>query len=231
MPPLSRPRRLLARISASSFMRGISKITATPASSSVRKKPLDPDQEQQIIATIKDVNAARLCRQAHFLAGVSEIIKPELSQRICSFWKSQFSPRRICAALVAEEIPHTPPTTPVRRHAGRAAQFHREPRRAALRRLEAEEIGWFIAPARRGRPGFDLDSRPSRSKPSATGSPRQAGLRHGHPFNELNRVMDLGFKRLPWGDTGYLPANLEPSLIQTNRHLVDRTADRPGWSE
>jgi len=30
----------------------------------------------------------------------------------------------------------------------------------------------------------------------------------GIPFNELNRVLDLGFKALPWGDDGYLPANL-----------------------
>src|SRR6266849_5261918 len=28
----------------------------------------------------------------------------------------------------------------------------------------------------------------------------------GVPFNESNAVYDLGFKALPWGDTGYLPA-------------------------
>jgi hypothetical protein len=27
----------------------------------------------------------------------------------------------------------------------------------------------------------------------------------GIPFNELNRVLDLGFKPLPWGNTGHLP--------------------------
>ena len=31
----------------------------------------------------------------------------------------------------------------------------------------------------------------------------------GVPFNEINAVYDLGFKALPWGDTGYLPANLQ----------------------
>src|SRR5258706_312927 len=31
----------------------------------------------------------------------------------------------------------------------------------------------------------------------------------GIPFNELNRVFDLGFKALPWGDDGYLPAQLQ----------------------
>src|SRR6266568_5149733 len=31
----------------------------------------------------------------------------------------------------------------------------------------------------------------------------------GVPFNEINAVYDLGFKALPWGDTGFLPANLQ----------------------
>ena len=29
----------------------------------------------------------------------------------------------------------------------------------------------------------------------------------GIPFNDLNRVLDLGFRPLPWGNTGYLPSN------------------------
>ena len=32
----------------------------------------------------------------------------------------------------------------------------------------------------------------------------------GIPFNELNRVFDLGFKPLPWGDIAYLPTKLQP---------------------
>jgi hypothetical protein len=32
----------------------------------------------------------------------------------------------------------------------------------------------------------------------------------GVPLNELNRVLDLGFKPFPWGDTGYLPGNYQP---------------------
>lgn len=30
----------------------------------------------------------------------------------------------------------------------------------------------------------------------------------GAPFNEVNQRLDLGFKRLPWGDTWYMPVNL-----------------------
>jgi hypothetical protein len=38
----------------------------------------------------------------------------------------------------------------------------------------------------------------------------RAGFEMGVPFNELNRVLDLGFKPLPWGDTGYIPAKYRP---------------------
>ena len=31
----------------------------------------------------------------------------------------------------------------------------------------------------------------------------------GVPFNELNRVLDLGFKRLPWGDKGFVPSTMQ----------------------
>ena len=29
------------------------------------------------------------------------------------------------------------------------------------------------------------------------------------PFNELNRVLDLGFKPLPWGGAGFVPSSLQ----------------------
>jgi hypothetical protein len=37
----------------------------------------------------------------------------------------------------------------------------------------------------------------------------KTGFELGVPFNELNRVLDLGFKPLPWGDEGYVAANLQ----------------------
>ena len=38
----------------------------------------------------------------------------------------------------------------------------------------------------------------------------KTGFDMGIPFNELNRVFDLGFKSLPWGNTGYLKSTLNP---------------------
>src|SRR5205823_14860964 len=77
------------------------------------------------------------------------------------------------------------------------------------RRLEAEEeatvktldpntVGWF-----------DTDTIPIMQEARRTRlASAKTGFDMGIPFNELNRVFDLGFKSLPWGDTGYLPTKL-----------------------
>jgi hypothetical protein len=56
---------------------------------------------------------------------------------------------------------------------------------------------------------FDLDSLPIMQKAQRD---RLATARSvfdmGVPFNELNRVLDLGFRKLPWGDRGYVASNL-----------------------
>jgi hypothetical protein len=36
------------------------------------------------------------------------------------------------------------------------------------------------------------------------------GFDLGIPFNELNRLFDLGFAPLPWGDIGYVPKTMLP---------------------
>ena len=35
-----------------------------------------------------------------------------------------------------------------------------------------------------------------------------AGFQMGVPLNELNRVFDLGFKPMPWGDQGFIPKSM-----------------------
>ena len=37
----------------------------------------------------------------------------------------------------------------------------------------------------------------------------KTGFDMGIPFNELNRVLDLGFKSLPWGNDGYVPTTMQ----------------------
>jgi hypothetical protein len=63
-----------------------------------------------------------------------------------------------------------------------------------VKALDPSASGWF-----------DLDSLPimQEARRSRLATAR-AGFEMGVPFNELNRVLDLGFKPLPWGNRGYL---------------------------
>src|SRR5207244_4172143 len=68
-----------------------------------------------------------------------------------------------------------------------------------VKSLDARAVGWF-----------DLDSLPilqqaRRNRLAAA----KTGFDMGVPFNELNRVLDLGFKQLPWGDAGYVSSKLQ----------------------
>jgi hypothetical protein len=71
--------------------------------------------------------------------------------------------------------------------------------RATVRALDPKAVGWF-----------DLDSLPimqqARRDRLATA---KIGFDMGIPFNELNRVLDLGFPPLPHGNTCYLPSTLQ----------------------
>src|SRR5262249_42313587 len=77
-------------------------------------------------------------------------------------------------------------------------------------RLEAEEQATVKALDPRAVGWFDLDSLPvmqeARRKRLLTA---KTGFDIGVPFNELNRVFDLGFRRLPWGDAGYVASQLQ----------------------
>ena len=57
---------------------------------------------------------------------------------------------------------------------------------------------------------FDIDSLPiMQTALQARLTAARTGFQMGIPFNELNRVLDLGFKPLPWGDTGYVAGNMQ----------------------
>jgi len=57
---------------------------------------------------------------------------------------------------------------------------------------------------------FDIDSLPimqEARRDRLTAATAAFGL--GVPLNDINQVYDLGFKKYPWGDEGYLPFNLQ----------------------
>jgi hypothetical protein len=59
----------------------------------------------------------------------------------------------------------------------------------------------------------------------------KTGFDMGIPFNELNRVLDLGFKPLPWGDTGYLSSKYHPLTTTSSDGSpgVNRAAPTAGY--
>jgi phage portal protein BeeE len=176
-------------------------------------KPLSPEQQEQLRAYLRERKGrAGMADKPLVLSGVSEIIKPELSSSDLQFLENRkFSRAEICAAFgVPEEIVTTIDSAKYDVMQGARQNFIENRVAPLCGRLEAEEdilvksldagaVGWF-----------DLDSLPilqqARRNRLITA---KTGFDMGVPFNELNRVLDLGFKAMPWGDTGYLPSNLQ----------------------
>jgi len=49
----------------------------------------------------------------------------------------------------------------------------------------------------------------------------------GVPFNEINRVLALGFQDQPWGDDGYIPIGMVPAGTDPDAPADDSTTDEP----
>jgi HK97 family phage portal protein len=198
---------------ASAFMRGVIENNGDTGLIVRTKEPLDPDQQEQLFAKLRD--RKRRAGQADkplLLSGVTEIIKPELSSADLQFLENRkFSRAEICAAFgVPEEIVATSDHNKYDVMQGARQNFIENRVAPLCSRLEAEEemVVKSLDPAAVG--WFDLESLPimqqARRNRLATA---KTGFEMGVPFNELNRVLDLGFKPTPWGNDGYIPANLQ----------------------
>ena len=197
---------------ASAFMRGIIENNGDAGLIVRNDKRMDPDQEEQLIAELrKRKRRAGLADRPLLLTGVSEIIKPALSSSDLQFLENRkFSRAEICAAFgVPEEILTATDHAKYDVMQGARQNFIENRVAPLCCRLEAAEdvvvksldpnaVGWF-----------DLDSLPimqqaRRNRLMAA----RTGFEMGIPFNELNRVLDLGFKHLPWGDEGWVAAGM-----------------------
>jgi phage portal protein BeeE len=202
-----------ADFAASSFMRGIIENNGDTGLIVRTEKPVDPEQEEQIRARLRDhKRCAGFADKPVFLSGVSEIIKPALSSSDLQFLENRkFSRSEICAAFgVPEEILTATDNAKYDVMQGARLNFIENRVAPLCRRLEAEEdrVVHALQPGAVG--WFDLDSLPiSQQAQRNRLATAKLGFDMGIPFNQLNRVMDLGFKQLPWGDNGYLPANLQ----------------------
>jgi HK97 family phage portal protein len=198
---------------AGAFMRGVIENNADTGVMVRSEKWLSDEQQDQIITALRQrKRRAGISDRPVFLCGVNEIVKPELSSSDLQFLENRkFSRAEICAAFgVPEEIVATTDNSKYDVMAGARLNFIENRVAPLCARLEAaEEVAVkALDPAASG--WFDLDSLPimQQARQGRLVAAR-AGFEMGVPFNELNRVLDLGFKPLPWGDTGYVAGNFQ----------------------
>ncbi|HEX2971572.1 MAG TPA: phage portal protein [Tepidisphaeraceae bacterium] len=218
---------------AASFMRGLMENNADLGAIVRVQGQLDPTQREQLLAALKNRKRRAGTADAPLLLwSGAEVIKPTLSSADLQFLENRkFSRAEICAAFgVPEEIVTITDNSKYDVMNGSRLNFIENRVAPLCARLEAEEertvklidpdaIGWF-----------DLDSLPimqqaRRNRLAAA----KTGFDMGIPFNELNQVFDLGFKPLPWGNQGHLPANLQTigELPPTSRSALHAPPSTP----
>jgi HK97 family phage portal protein len=197
---------------ASAFMRGTIENNADTGLIVRSDQLLGDEQREQVIAALRNrKRKAGTADRPIFLWGVNEIIKPQLSSSDLQFLENRkFSRSEICAVFgVPEELITATEHAKYDVMQGARLNFVENRIIPLCSRLESEEdrtvkaidptaIGWF-----------DADSLPimQEARRSRLASAK-TGFDMGIPFNELNRIFDLGFKSLPWGNTGFLPSKL-----------------------
>src|SRR5204862_1869461 len=198
---------------AGMFMKGLIENNADLGVIVKTQGQLDPAQREQLRAALRQRKRRAGTADAPLLLwSGAEVIKPQLSSADMQFLDNRkFSRAEICAAFgVPEEIITTTEKAKFDVMAGARLNFIENRVAPLCARLEAEEDATVKSIDRDAVGWFDLDSLPimqeaRRSRLAAV----KTGFDMGIPFNELNRVFDLGFKALPWGDDGYLRSNLQ----------------------
>ena len=198
---------------ASAFMRGVIENNADNGLVVRSQNPLGDEQQEQIVAALKErKRKAGTADRPVFLNGVTEIVQPRLSSSDLQFLDNRkFSRAEICAAFgVPEEVVTTTEHAKYDVMAGARLNFIENRVAPLCSRLEAEEEVTVRSIDPQASGWFDLDSLPilqeaRRQRLTAA----RTGFEMGVPFNELNRVLDLGFKPLAWGDRGYVGSKLQ----------------------
>ena len=198
---------------ASAFMQGLIENNADAGVIVRTMKPIGPEQKEELWAALRDrKRKAGTADRPLLLSGVTEIIKPELSSSDLQFLENRkFCRAEICSAFgVPEEIVATSDHNKYDVMQGARLNFIENRVAPLCGRLEAAEDALVKSLDPRAVGWFDLDSLPimqqaRRERLAAA----KTGFDMGVPFNELNRVLDLGFKPLPWGDAGYVSGKLQ----------------------
>ena len=200
---------------ASAFMRGIIENNADTGVIVRTNDWVSDEQKEQILTALRErKKRAGLADRPILLPGIAEVISPQLSGTDLQFLENRkFNRSEICAAFgVPEEIVTSTEHAKYDVMAGARLNFIENRVAPLCSRLEAAEDSLVKLIDPRASGWFDLDSLPimqeaRRNRLAAA----KTGFEMGVPFNELNRVLDLGFKPLPWGNSGHLPSTLQPA--------------------
>jgi HK97 family phage portal protein len=206
---------------ASAFMRGIIENNGDVGTMVRTEKQLDPEQAEELIAALRNrKRRAGIADRPLLLPGVAEIIKPTLSSSDMQFLENRkFSRAEICAAFgVPEEILTATDHAKYDVMQGARQNFIENRVAPLCCRLEAAEDVVVKSLDANAVSWFDLDSLPimqqaRRNRLMAA----RTGFEMGIPFNELNRVLDLGFKHLEWGDEGWVAAGMRKADGQNSK--------------
>jgi phage portal protein BeeE len=199
---------------AGAFMRGIIENNADIGVIVRTDKWVSDEQREQILTALRQRKMrAGMADRPVLLPGTAEVIRPQLSGTDLQFLENRkFSRAEICAAFgVPEEIVTSTEHAKYDVMAGARLNFIENRVAPLCSRLEAAEDATIKTIDPRASGWFDLDSLPilqeaRRNRLAAA----RTGFEMGVPFNELNRVLDLGFKPLPWGNTGYVASSMNP---------------------
>jgi phage portal protein BeeE len=199
---------------AAAFMHGLMENNADAGVIVHTDQQLGEEQRVQLMAALKNrKRRSGIADRPLLLWGGAQVARPQLSSVELQFLENRkFSRAEICAAFgVPEEIVTTSDNAKYDVMSGSRLNFIENRVAPLCARLEAEEQVTVksIDPAATG--WFDVDSLPIMQEARRTRlTSAKTAFEMGVPFNEVNRVLDLGFKPLPWGDTGFLNSNVIP---------------------
>jgi HK97 family phage portal protein len=199
---------------AAAFMHGLMENNADAGVVVETDQQLPPEQRIQLMAALKNrKRRSGIADRPLLLWGGAKVVRPQLSSVELQFLENRkFSRGEICAAFgVPEEIVTTTDNAKYDVMSGSRLNFIENRVAPLCARLEAEEQVTVnsIDPAATG--WFDIDSLPIMQEARRTRlTSAKTAFEMGVPFNEVNRVLDLGFKPLPWGETGFLSSNITP---------------------
>jgi len=197
--------------SAAHFMRDLVEHNAEGGLIVRADHQLTDEQRAQISSSIRNRRAAGNTTPI-LLWGATEVIQPTLSSADLQFLENRkFSRSEICAAFgVPEEIVSSSDHNKYDVMRGARLNFIENRVAPLCARLEAEELQVIKAIDPNAVGWFDLDTLPimQQARRDRLVSAK-LGFDMGIPFNELNRILDLGFQNLPWGNNGYLGSTLQ----------------------